>query len=80
MGCAISAITYHVGKVINANGTRSWLRNSERRGRLMGIITTLARLFIFIYGGFKFATADEEYRTPTWYGIWVLIALFCAIY
>lgn len=46
----------------------------------MGIITTLARLFIFIYGGFKFATADEEYRTPTWYGIWVLIALFCAIY
>lgn len=39
------------------------------------MLTNLLRTAILLYGGYKFTIAEKEDRTPTWYGIWVLIAM-----
>lgn len=42
---------------------------------MFGILNLLAKIFVMIYCGYKFATGDKDEISTLWYGMWVMIAL-----
>ena len=51
-----------------------------RGGVIIVTFKTILKYIVLLVCGYKFATADKEDKTPTWYGIWVLICMFSLQY